>query len=312
MGYSIMAEIDDFAPCLQGWIRQTWQRRNQLLNQNMGRAHAEFPNAVMQQIYTIYAPGGCDRDGELRTFLERIDQFQTLVESELSVPFAIWAQGYSDGSVPPREIAACSYYHFAPPDLKDHKRALYPTCCRLYVNTVEPISQTSVWVMEQMFRFKYPQGRGRCVPGVVKGKVASPSRGGRRSEKAVVFFSDKITRTDFTQYLMHADRGRGPGPAISGAVPMGTQRVADGMAWADEPPLLHEDHVMRVIARNRTNRRGRHSYGSYIASCLYLALNDVGFGEMGSARQFLDQLMVRFRNAGVNPVAPHNMRGGAT
>lgn len=311
-----MAELVDFAECLHPWLVHTWTCRNRIAQMHIPWSPDYGRRIGTNEVYRLYASATGSRDADAAFFDAELERFRAEAARRAGAPFEVVAQGRS-------RAAALTFVHFNPPDyttarqacqfmadrfgatgherdrqaaLRHHERM--KTYCRLYLNLADPISVSGLRAMAAMVLYKYRYGPGRPDPNIVKGKIAGPGMDPDRPDRAIVWFKNDRARWAFTKGLLEFM----PECAFRDDLAPGIQRVAPGVGWAGEPPESGKADEITTIWRSQ-----KHSYGSYIAGALFLALEDVRFGAGHGRADFLDRVRDRFRALGISQMQPYRI-----
>lgn len=174
------------------------------------------------------------------------------------------------------------FYHFIP--VPSVGGAAY----RIYIHTAQPVTMRALPIISMIVDLM------KVRPGLNAVKVAGPGMAAARRDTIVIYIRDEMLVPWMVRQLR---TGAYAGYAVD-PVPSGTKRVHTGISWAEEPPLTQYGDGSHLSEIWRTNQ---HSYGSYIAGCLYRALQS----NPTTQAIFLDRVIIAMRDAKVEPTNPH-------
>ncbi|MGD2067190.1 MAG: T3SS effector HopA1 family protein [Gemmatimonadota bacterium] len=266
-----MASLQDFSPTLQGWLRTVWYDRGTIMQE--ARQHGAVEGGW--QVYDRYnAPGAQVAP------LDRFVQF--LVAAKGIVRQANQrGQGLRLASQTGREIPD-DFYHFLP--VPRVGGAAY----RIYLHTTQPVTLRALPIVSMVV------DRMQARPGIDEVKVAGPGMPAARRDTIVIYLRDEM----LVPWMIRELRTSESAGFTQDPVPSGTKRVHPGISWAEQPP---DTTVGDGTYLTEIWGRGRHSFGSYLAGCIFRAL----WSNPGSGAEFLDFVIAAFREAGIDPRKPH-------
>lgn len=241
----------------------------------MDEAHRLGPVEGAWQVYDRY-----NRPGAQVTPLDRFVHF--LVAARGIVRRANQrGQGMRLAPQTGREIPD-DFYHFLP--VPRVGGAAY----RVYVRTAQPVTLRALPIVSMVV------DRMRDRPAIDEVKVAGPGMPAERRDTIVIYIRDEM----LVPWMIRELRTSEFAGFTLDPVPSGTKRMHPGISWAEQPPdtTVGDGTFLTELWGN-----GRHSFGSYLAGCIFLAL----FGDPPSEARFLDFVIATFREAGVDPRKPH-------
>lgn len=132
------------------------------------------------------------------------------------------------------------------------------------------------------------------IPGFLKIKICGPGAIDR-NDTIVAYLDDQWAQAELVRRF-EAMLRQVPG-LVADRLPPTVRRVGVGLGIADEPP---EFHVYNAD-------KGKHSFGEFYASILWLALSTTPDCKLPTAdgRHLLDNVLYVLRSLGVNPQVPH-------
>jgi hypothetical protein len=272
-----MANITDFDPTLKGWLETIWRDRHMILMEGRTKGGDEG----MWQIYDRYNVPG-DRAVSDPDFLAFIQECRTIAAT---TGFVVKPQ---TGKEVPDD-----FYHF---ERASHRQKVTAGAVsmndRIYVHTKDPVTTHALPLAKLLLEM------AKDYDGLVKLKVAGPGMPAARKdtiviwlqhEYAIQFVLKRMKQTDFTSHY-------------GGDTPPGIKVVVPGLGFGKEPPEIDANHPVAQGSGGETN----HSYGTYLASGIFLALRSTPHPL--TLEKFLDRLLAVFRDIGVDPKKPQEIR----
>jgi hypothetical protein len=174
------------------------------------------------------------------------------------------------------------FYHFLP--VPRVGGAAY----RIYIHTTQRVTTCALPIISMIVDLM------QVRPGLDEVKVAGPGMAAARRDTIVIYIRDEMLVPWMIRQLRTSNYA---GYAVD-PVPSGTKRVHTGISWAEEPPLTQ---VGDASGLTEIYNARQHSYGSYLAGCIYRALQR----NPNSQEQFLDFVILTMRAAKIEPNKSH-------
>lgn len=263
-----MADLTAFHPTLHPWLTAVWRDRVRIL----AAARQEGQTEGAWQVYDRYNDPTAAATDDFATFCQELFY--------LTTDFPVECAGQQSGD-------ATDFFHLEPPGC-----VVAQGKARVYVHTPQPVQVHAIAVARAVL------GLMQVNADIVKLKVAGPGLSPARGDTVVIWLKHEFA----VKWLLVRLKDPGVAAHCHGPVPPGVRPVADGLGWSLEPPRTDGDEPM---AKNLTAlwQSHDHSFGTYLAGCIFLALATCG----PRGDKFLDAVLRYFRAAGVDPMNPHRV-----
>jgi hypothetical protein len=261
-----MANYTDFQPALAGWLKKVWDQRKHIKSGAAQLGHAEGA----WRVYDLYNDPG-------KVATDAFEEFKRCI-AEFEDEYDVQIKSQTGQDIPD------DFYHMEPPDYDSSK-----SNSRIYVKVVEPIWLHALLVALEVLELR------KKHRGFQKLKVAGPGMSPNRGDSVVVWLTDDVAVRAFLLDMVGEDFLRHYGAET---LP-GIKRVRPGLGWADEPPKTDPDHPVTKVFKTT-----QHSFGSYLAGFIYLALNHTWSKSEGA---YLDKVLSVFAFGKIDPKNPSNV-----
>jgi hypothetical protein len=271
-----MADLSAFHSSLHAWLKDVWENRTNIL---VAARAAGDTKEGMYQVYDLYnAPGKVrvsDRDFD--DFIAQCRAYAANNGFQCSPQNGDWVPG--------------DFYHFERPGQSRRQQAGTVSLeNRIYVHTQVPLRAHAMPVVKLLLE------TARGYDGIVKLKVAGPGMNPRRKDTIVIWLQHEIA----VQWLLKRMKENAYTAHYDGDTPPGVKPVMAGLGYATEPPRVSATHPVF-----RETGMEAHSFGTYLASGIFMALRTLPKSKQNDGGAFLAWLLEIFQRIGVNPKAPH-------
>ena len=131
---------------------------------------------------------------------------------------------------------------------------------------------------------------------IEKFKVAGPGLSKDRGDQIVIWLNSEDAKNSTLASLAQSVAGN-----LDGSVPAGVKQVQAGLGWGKEPTAAEHGSPAVDEAYGTSN----HSFGSFLAGVIYLALEQ---SWRKTEDQYVHELTEFFLNVGIDPANPHVLR----
>jgi hypothetical protein len=163
---------------------------------------------------------------------------------------------------------------------------------RIYAHVKEPRpynwTPTAVYCLHMM--------KTMNLEVIEKFKVAGPGFSKDRGDQIVIWVNNEDAKNSTLASLAQSCAGN-----YDGQVPAGVKQVQAGLGWSKEPTAA--DHGSPAV--DELYGTDLHSFGSFLAGVIYLALEQ---SFRGSEENYVNELTEFFLNVGIDPANPHVLR----
>lgn len=264
-----MANYSAFDPGIIPWLRTVWKDRVQIEEgvRDLGRDEGAW------QVYDRYNDPAKDT-----TLTKEWKKFRKDVK-RLTGEYGITC-GPQTGKWTPDD-----FYHFG--NNPRPGKGLW----RVYAHVKEPRAYnwtpTAVYCLSMM--------KSLNLADVEKFKVAGPGMSKNRGDQIVIWLNSESAKDSILKALSRLASN------FDGNVPPGVKQVQPGLGWGVEP--TSEDHGSPAVDEVYGTRN--HSFGSYLAGVIYMALEQSWHN---TEDRYVEELVEFFLNVGINPAKPNLLR----
>ena len=178
------------------------------------------------------------------------------------------------------------FYHFG--DNPRQGKGLW----RVYAHVKEP--RTYNWTPAAVYCLHVMKSLKLEV--IEKFKVAGPGMSKDRGDQIVIWVNSEDAKNSTLESLKQTCAGN-----FDGSVPPGVKQVVPGLGWSKEPTAA--DHGSPAV--DEVYGTSRHSFGSFLAGVIYMALEQ---SWSKTEDDYVKELKAFFLNVGIDPANPHVLR----